>query len=79
MLVTREEKTTPIPTPVPASEIVANPAPINLAESNNIYKSKVEAAYQINSALSNKRYESNSCKLKIWASMGFEPTKRSAS
>ena len=31
----REEKTIPIPTPEPASEIVARPAPINLADSRS--------------------------------------------
>ena len=33
---TRAPKTVPIPTPAPASPIVANPAPTNLAACNNI-------------------------------------------
>ena len=32
---TRAEKTTPIPTPDPAREIVARPAPISLADSKS--------------------------------------------
>ena len=32
---TREEKTTPIPTPDPAREMVARPEPISLADSNS--------------------------------------------
>lgn len=32
---TRDEKTIPIPTPEPEREIVARPAPINLADSKS--------------------------------------------
>lgn len=36
--ITRDPKTVPIPTPAPANPIVANPAPMNFEDCNNIYK-----------------------------------------
>lgn len=36
--ITKLPKTTPIPTPDPAKDIVAKPAPINFAASNNMLK-----------------------------------------
>jgi hypothetical protein len=38
---TSAEKTIPIPTPDPAREIVASPAPINLADCTSIKKGRV--------------------------------------
>ena len=45
--ITKEPKTVPIPTPAPANPIVANPAPINLADCNNIYNYKCIVKFRI--------------------------------
>lgn len=57
---TKEPKTDPIPTPAPARPIVANPAPINLDDCNNICKysnspdSKAQREYILSTFCSRK-------------------------
>jgi len=59
---TREEKTTPIPTPEPAREMVASPAPISLADSKSWFCMRI--ALILEKAHSGRAVMSSPCLLR---------------